>query len=77
MTFLKSNVLLLYVLPLFIADGEKHKFPEDNPFDEEANDSEDSDGEKGENEKNSVASVGYRYRKWDLGVYLSNATRKS
>ena len=49
------------------ADGEKYKFPEDNPFDEDANNSDDdSEAEKSE-DKNSVASVGYRYRKWDLG----------
>ena len=57
---------------VLLADGEKHKFPEDNPFDEDSNDSDDSDGEKAETEKNSVASVGYRYRKWDLGLYARN-----
>lgn len=52
------------------ADGEKYKFPEDNPFDEDSNNSDDdSEAEKSE-EKNSVASVGYRYRKWDLGKPL-------
>merc|ERR1712080_82842 len=36
------------------ADVEKHKFPEDNPFDEDSNDSDDdSEAEKSE-EKNSV-----------------------
>ena len=33
---------------------EKHKFTEDNPF-------------AGDEEEGEVASVGYRYRKWDLG----------
>ena len=64
----KTGVLLKHYdnNTLLLADGEKYKFPEDNPFDEESNDSDDSDAEKSE-EKNSVASVGYRYRKWDLG----------
>jgi hypothetical protein len=54
-------------ITLLLAEGEKYKFPEDNPFDEESNESDDdSEAEKSE-EKNSVASVGYRYRKWDLG----------
>jgi len=43
------------------ADLEKYKFPEENPFDE------DSDEEGGDSNKTRVASVGYRYRKWDLG----------
>ena len=62
--FLLNN----YDKTLFAADGEKYKFPEDNPFEEDSNDSDDdSEVEKSE-EKNSVASVGYRYRKWDLGI---------
>ena len=59
-----------YFYIILLADGEKYKFPEDNPFDEDSNDSDDSDNEKGETEKSSVASVGYRYRKWDLGVHI-------
>merc|ERR1712165_207168 len=57
------------------ADVDKYKFPEENPFDEDSNDSDDSDGEKAETEKNSVASVGYRYRKWDLGNNLKLVAR--
>ena len=64
-----------YFYIILLADGEKYKFPEDNPFDEDSNDSDDSDNEKGETEKNSVASVGYRYRKWDLGVHIKNIVR--
>merc|ERR1712209_27827 len=45
------------------ADAEKYKFPEENPFAE----AEDSDEEAAESSKTKVASVGYRYRKWDLG----------
>ncbi len=41
------------------ADGEKHKFAEDNPFVD--------DDEDNEDKPSPVASVGYRYRKWDLG----------
>ena len=44
------------------ADVDKHKFPEENPF-AEADDSDDEE----KNSKTQVASVGYRYRKWDLG----------
>merc|ERR1711962_818271 len=70
-TFINHN----YSQQVLKADGEKHKFPEDNPFDEDSNDSDDSDGEKAETEKNSVASVGYRYRKWDLGNNLKLVAR--
>ena len=35
-------------------NDDKHKFEEENPFIDE-----DEEGE--------IASVGYRYRKWDLG----------
>merc|ERR1712213_226816 len=70
-TFINHN----YSQQVLKADGEKHKFPEDNPFNEDSNDSGDSDGEKGETEKNSVASVGYRYRKWDLGNNLKLVAR--
>jgi len=45
------------------ADAEKYKFPEENPFAE----AEDSDEEATESSKTKVASVGYKYRKWDLG----------
>ena len=59
----------------FTADGEKHKFSEENPFIDDTNDSEEeSDAEKSEEDKNSVASVGYRYRKWDLGTNDKNST---
>merc|ERR1711981_530021 len=45
-------------------DSEKYKFPEENPFAA----AEDSDEEAAEAAaKTSVASVGYRYRKWNLG----------
>ena len=44
------------------SDAEKFKFPEENPF-AEADDSDDEE----KNSKTQVASVGYRYRKWDLG----------
>ena len=47
-------------LNLFAAEGEKFKFPEDNPFVDE-------DDEENEDKPSPVASVGYRYRKWDLG----------
>merc|ERR1712025_1124782 len=45
------------------ADVDKYKFPEENPFAE----GEDSEEEATENSKPRVASVGYKYRKWDLG----------
>jgi len=45
------------------ADVEKYKFPEENPFAE----ADDSEEESTENSKTRVASVGYKYRKWDLG----------
>merc|ERR1711935_819957 len=45
------------------ADVDKYKFPEENPFAE----AEDSEEESSENSKTRVASVGYKYRKWDLG----------
>merc|ERR1712080_54313 len=45
------------------ADVEKYRFPEENPFAE----AEDSEEESSENSKTRVASVGYKYRKWDLG----------
>merc|ERR1719410_711254 len=44
-------------------EPEKYKFPEENPFAA----GEDSDEEGAEAAKTAVASVGYRYRKWDLG----------
>ncbi len=46
----------------YLADGKKHKFDEENPF----VGGDDSDKEDEEDSAN-VASVGYRYRKWDLG----------
>lgn len=46
------------------ADTEKHKFPEENPFVEADDSDEDNEANPG---KTKVASVGYRYRKWDLG----------
>ena len=47
---------------LILADVDKYKFPEENPF----ADAEDTE-EVGEDGKTRVASVGYKYRKWDLG----------
>jgi len=47
------------------ADMDKYKFPEENPF-AEAEDS-DEEAAEGSGNKTQVASVGYRYRKWDLG----------
>ena len=44
---------------------DKYKFPEENPF-AEAEDS-DEEAAEGSGNKTQVASVGYRYRKWDLG----------
>jgi len=44
------------------ADVDKYKFPEENPF----ADAEDTE-EVSEDGKTRVASVGYKYRKWDLG----------
>merc|ERR1712088_1215639 len=44
------------------ADVDKYKFPEENPF----ADAEDTE-EVGEDGKTRGASVGYKYRKWDLG----------
>ena len=49
---------------LISVEGEKYKFEEDNPFIE---DSDDEDEEKAAKKNDKVASVGYRYRKWDLG----------
>ncbi|HIE79143.1 MAG TPA: hypothetical protein EYQ03_00310, partial [Nitrospinaceae bacterium] len=43
------------------SDADKFKFPEDNPF-ASADDLEDSEANNA-----GVASVGYRYRMWDLG----------
>ncbi len=51
----------LTIKVLFSADGEKFKFPEENPF------IVDEDDEESEDKNSPVASVGYRYRKWDLG----------
>ena len=45
-----------------LADVDKYKFPEENPF----ADAEDTE-EVSEDGKTRVASVGYKYRKWDLG----------
>merc|ERR1711997_895849 len=45
------------------SDMDKYKFPEENPFAE----AEDSDEDNNSNGKTQVASVGYRYRKWNLG----------
>jgi len=63
-TFINHN----YSQQVLRTEGEKYKFEEDNPFIE---DSEDSDAEENEAAKaktaDRVASVGYRYRKWDLG----------
>ena len=47
---------------LILADVDKYKFPEENPF----ADAEDTE-EVSEDGKTRVASVGYKYRKWDLG----------
>jgi len=70
-TFINHN----YSQQVLKSDGEKYKFPEDNPFDEDANNSDDdSEAEKSE-DKNSVASVGYRYRKWDLGNNIKLVAR--
>jgi translation initiation factor 3 subunit D len=43
------------------ADGEKYKFSEDNPFVDPEDEEENGSG------PSPVASVGYRYRLWDLG----------
>ena len=55
----------------FSADVEKYKFEEDNPFIEDSDDSDDEGageaGGKKASKSDRVASVGYRYRKWDLG----------
>jgi len=60
-TFINHN----YSQQVLRTEGEKYKFEEDNPFIE---DSEDSDEESGQKKTaDRVASVGYRYRKWDLG----------
>jgi translation initiation factor 3 subunit D len=48
-------------LQSFSAEGEKYKFPEENPF------IVDDEDEESEDKNSPVASVGYRYRKWDLG----------
>merc|ERR1712025_359169 len=59
-TFINHNFSQQVLKP----DAEKFKFPEENPLAA----SEDSDEEGAEAAaKTSVASVGYRYRKWDLG----------
>merc|ERR1739844_283910 len=59
-TFINHNFSQQVLKP----DAEKFKFPEENPFAA----SEDSDEEGAEAAaKTSVASVGYRYRKWNLG----------
>ena len=50
-----------------LADVDKYKFPEENPF----ADAEDTE-EVGEDGKTRVASVGYKYRKWDLGKFFIN-----
>merc|ERR1719355_496033 len=59
-TFINHN----YSQQVLKTDGEKYKFEEDNPFIE---DSDDEDEEKSAKKNDKVASVGYRYRKWDLG----------
>lgn len=51
---------VLHIFLFNLADGEKYKFPEENPFIDE-------DPEEEEDKNSPVASVGYRYRKWDLG----------
>merc|ERR1739844_714255 len=71
-TFINHN----YSQQVLKSDGEKHKFSEENPFIDDTNDSEEeSDAEKSEEDKNSVASVGYRYRKWDLGNNIKLVAR--
>lgn len=59
-TFINHN----YSQQVLKIEGEKYKFEEDNPFIE---DSDDEDEEKSAKKNDKVASVGYRYRKWDLG----------
>jgi len=59
-TFINHN----YSQQVLKIEGEKYKFEEDNPFIE---DSDDEDEEKAAKKNDKVASVGYRYRKWDLG----------
>lgn len=56
-TFINHNFSQQVLKP----DGEKFKFPEENPF------IVDEDDEESEDKNSPVASVGYRYRKWDLG----------
>ena len=55
--------LKMTIFSIHSADVDKYKFPEENPFAE----AEDSEEESSENSKTRVASVGYKYRKWDLG----------
>ena len=64
-----SYNMCLRIFRNFSADVDKYKFEEDNPFIEDSDDSEDEGGEGGKKASKSdrVASVGYRYRKWDLG----------
>ena len=55
-----EHLTLIFIFS-FSAEGEKYKFPEENPF------IVDEDDEESEDKNSPVASVGYRYRKWDLG----------
>ena len=59
-TFLFKSVKANSFILFLVAENEKFKFPEDNPFVDE-------DDEENEDKPSPVASVGYRYRKWDLG----------
>merc|ERR1712088_763304 len=61
-TFINHN----YSQQVLKVEADKYKFEEDNPFIEDSDDS-DGEGEKGPKKSDRVASVGYRYRKWDLG----------
>jgi len=64
-TFINHN----YSQQVLKVEADKYKFEEDNPFIEDSDDSDEEGGggEKGPKKSDRVASVGYRYRKWDLG----------
>jgi hypothetical protein len=44
-----------------------YKFEEDNPFIEDSDDSDEETAAQKKKKADRVASIGYRYRKWDLG----------
>ena len=61
----KARTKVLKYCSIFSAGDEKYKFAEENPFIEESDDSDEDSAQKKSSDR--VASVGYRYRKWDLG----------